>query len=148
MTGSRLGRDVVSAAHLSAGEVGVLFKHAARAQGGARPRPALANPPLDRPTLAMSDPREAVDWAAIVYADDWTSMGQEAEERLDAFAPCQVDEALLAATPDAVVMHGPPAHRGAEIMSDVMDGRRSIIFLQSENRLHAQHALLVELLAG
>jgi ornithine carbamoyltransferase len=59
-----------------------------------------------------------------------------------------VNRALLSLSPDAVVMHGLPAHRGDEITSDVMDGGRSIIFDQSENRLHAQKALLVELLGG
>jgi ornithine carbamoyltransferase len=97
-----------------------------------------------------ADPREAVEGAAVVYADAWTSMGQEAEaeERRDAFAPYQVNDALMALSRDAVVMHCLPAHRGEEITSDVMDGPRSIIFQQSENRLHAQKALLVELLAG
>jgi ornithine carbamoyltransferase len=96
------------------------------------------------------DPHEAVRGAAVVYTDAWTSMGQEAEaeERRDAFARYQVNAALVAASPDAVVMHCLPAHRGEEITSDVMDGARSIIFEQSENRLHAQKALLVELLAG
>ena len=70
------------------------------------------------------DPREAVDGAAVVYTDAWTSMGQEAEaeERRDAFARFQVNEDLLAVSPDAVVMHCLPAHRGEEITSDVMDG--------------------------
>jgi ornithine carbamoyltransferase len=96
------------------------------------------------------DPHEAVRGAAVVYTDAWTSMGQEAEaeERRDAFAPFQVNEPLLAGSPDAVVMHCLPAHRGEEITSDAMDGERSIIWEQSENRLHAQKALLVELLAG
>ena len=86
----------------------------------------------------------------MVYTDAWTSMGQEAEaeERRDAFAPYQVNADLLALSPEAVVMHCLPAHRGEEITSDVMDGPRSIIFEQSENRLHAQKALLVELLGG
>ncbi len=97
-----------------------------------------------------ADPREAVDGAAVVYTDAWTSMGHEAEaeERRDAFAAFQVNRDLLAVSPDAVVMHCLPAHRGEEITSDVMDGGRSIIFDQSENRLHAQKALLVELLGG
>ncbi len=95
-----------------------------------------------------ADPREVVAGAAAVYTDAWTSMGQEAEaeERRDAFARYQVNDELLAASPDAVVMHCLPAHRGEEITSDVMDGPRSIIFEQSENRLHAQKALLVALL--
>ena len=96
------------------------------------------------------DPRAIVEGAAIVYTDAWTSMGQEAEaeERRDAFAPYQVNRDLLAVAPDAVVMHCLPAHRGEEITNDVMDGPRSRIFEQSENRLHAQKALLVELIAG
>jgi ornithine carbamoyltransferase len=96
------------------------------------------------------DPRAVVEGAAIVYTDAWTSMGQEAEaeERRDAFAPYQVNRDLLAMAPDAVVMHCLPAHRGEEITNEVMDGPQSRIFEQSENRLHAQKALLVELLGG
>jgi ornithine carbamoyltransferase len=96
-----------------------------------------------------SDPRELVRGAAVVYTDAWTSMGQEAEaeERRDAFARYRIDDALMdAAGPDAVAMHCLPAHRGEEITSAVMDGPRSIIFDQSENRLHVQKALLVELI--
>jgi ornithine carbamoyltransferase len=97
------------------------------------------------------DPLEAVRGAAVVYTDAWTSMGQEAETeaRRDAFAGFRVDENLLdAAGPDAVVMHCLPAHRGEEITSAVMDGPRSLIWDQSENRLHVQKALLVEVLGG
>jgi ornithine carbamoyltransferase len=97
------------------------------------------------------DPAEAVHGADVVYTDAWTSMGQEAEteERRDAFARFQVNASLLeGAGAETVVMHCLPAHRGEEITSDVMDGPRSIIFDQSENRLHVQKALLVELLAG
>jgi ornithine carbamoyltransferase len=95
------------------------------------------------------DPVALVEGAAVVYTDAWTSMGQEAEaeERRDVFAPYRVDDALMdAAGPDAVAMHCLPAHRGEEIASSVMDGPRSRIFEQSENRLHVQKALLVELL--
>jgi ornithine carbamoyltransferase len=89
--------------------------------------------------------------ADVVYTDAWTSMGQEAETeaRRDAFARYRVDDTLLdAAGPDVVAMHCLPAHRGEEITSAVMDGPRSIIWEQSENRLHVQKALLVEVLAG
>ena len=95
------------------------------------------------------DPVELVSGAAIVYTDAWTSMGQEAEAeaRRDAFAGFTVDDALLdAAGGDVRAMHCLPAHRGEEITSAVMDGPRSLIFEQSENRLHVQKALLVELL--
>jgi ornithine carbamoyltransferase len=98
-----------------------------------------------------NDPAEMVRGAAVVYTDAWTSMGQEAEteERRDAFAGYRVDDALLdAAGPDAMAMHCLPAHRGEEITSAVMDGPRSLIWEQSENRLHVQKALLVEVLGG
>jgi ornithine carbamoyltransferase len=94
-----------------------------------------------------TEPEEVVPGAAVVYTDSWTSMGQEAEteERRDAFARYQVNARLLAAAgPDALVMHCLPAHRGEEITSDVMDGPRSLILDQSENRLHVQKALLAE----
>jgi len=97
------------------------------------------------------DPAEVVAGASVVYTDAWTSMGQEAEteERRDAFGAYQVNAALLAvAGPDAIVMHCLPAHRGEEITSDVMDGPQSVIFEQSENRLHVQKALLVELIGA
>ncbi|HEY7970394.1 MAG TPA: hypothetical protein VID95_10395, partial [Candidatus Limnocylindrales bacterium] len=96
------------------------------------------------------DPADVVRGADVVYTDAWTSMGQEAEAeaRRDAFAAYRVDDALLdAAGPDVVAMHCLPAHRGEEITSAVMDGPRSIIWDQSENRLHVQKALLVEVLA-
>jgi ornithine carbamoyltransferase len=98
-----------------------------------------------------ADPVAAVRGAQVVYTDAWTSMGQEAEtvERRDAFARYRVDAALLdAAGPGAVAMHCLPAHRGEEITSEVMDGPRSIIWDQSENRLHVQKALLVEVIGG
>ena len=101
--------------------------------------------------VIAEEPAEAVRGAAVIYTDAWTSMGQEVETdvRREAFARYRVDTALLAiAGPDAVVMHCLPAHRGEEIADDVMDGPRSIIWAQSENRLHAQKGLLVELLGS
>jgi ornithine carbamoyltransferase len=97
------------------------------------------------------DPDVLVPGADIVYTDAWTSMGQEAEAeaRRDAFAAYRVDDALMAAAgPRAVAMHCLPAHRGEEIASSVMDGPQSLIFDQSENRLHVQKALLVELIGA
>ncbi len=97
------------------------------------------------------EPADVVAGADVIYTDAWTSMGQEAEteERRDAFARYQVNGQLLrAARPDTLVMHCLPAHRGEEITSEVMDGPQSIIFDQSENRLHLQKALLVETIAG
>ncbi len=98
-----------------------------------------------------TDPRAMVDGADVVYTDAWTSMGQEdeTEVRRASFAAYQVNETLLAiAGPDARVLHCLPAHRGEEITSAVMDGPQSLIFEQSENRLHVQKGLLVEILGS
>lgn len=94
------------------------------------------------------DPREAVRGANFIYTDVWTSMGQEDESELrrKVFAAYQVNEALLEQAPEAWIMHCLPAHRGEEITDSVLDGDRSIVFDQAENRLHAQKAILERLL--
>lgn len=91
------------------------------------------------------DPLRAVEGASIVYTDVWTSMGQEREqeERARVFQPFRVTEALMAAArPDAVFMHCLPAHRGEEVEAAVLDGPRSVVFDQAENRLHVFKAIL------
>ncbi|MCH8132857.1 MAG: ornithine carbamoyltransferase [Deltaproteobacteria bacterium] len=95
------------------------------------------------------DPREAVRGANFIYTDVWTSMGQEDESELrrQVFAAYQVNDALLEEAPDAWVMHCLPAHRGEEITDSVLDGERSIVFDQAENRLHVQKAILERLLS-
>jgi ornithine carbamoyltransferase len=97
-----------------------------------------------------TSPQEAAEGAHVLYTDTWTSMGQEAEAevRRRAFAGYQINDALIAcADKDAIVMHCLPAHRGEEITDDVLDGERSVVFLQAENRLHAQKAILVTLMS-
>jgi len=96
-----------------------------------------------------NDPIEGVRDADVVYTDVWASMGQEAEAeaRKRTFMPYQVNEALFAhAKPDAVFMHCLPAHRGEEVSSGVIDSPRSVVFQEAENRLHAQKAIMLELM--
>ena len=95
-------------------------------------------------TLARA-PGEAVAGADVVYTDVWASMGQEGEasSRKEAFAGYTVDEELMAkAAPEAVFMHDLPAHRGEEVTDGVIEGARSVVFEQAENKMHAVKALL------
>jgi ornithine carbamoyltransferase len=124
---------------------------------------AVASPPEYRPKDALveqarsaggrvtihTDPAEAVVDADILYTDIWVSMGDESERaaRLKAFAGYSIDSRLVELAPDdALVMHCLPAHRGEEISDDVIEGPKSIVWDQAENRLHAQKALLVQLI--
>ncbi|MFT4979134.1 MAG: ornithine carbamoyltransferase [Myxococcota bacterium] len=94
-------------------------------------------------------PAEAAAGADIVYTDVWTSMGQEEEQaaRRLAFTGYCVDEAVMGhAKPDATFMHCLPAHRGEEVSAAVIDGPRSVVFDQAENRLHAQKAVMIRLM--
>jgi ornithine carbamoyltransferase len=95
-------------------------------------------------------PAEAVAGADAVYTDVWTSMGQEneAETRQEVFRPYQVNSSLMrAAGPQALFMHCQPARRGEEVTDDVMDSPRSLVYDQSENRLHVQKAVFLALLS-
>jgi ornithine carbamoyltransferase len=101
--------------------------------------------------LCTDQPQLAVSGADIVYTDVWASMGQEdeAKKRRKVFAGFQVDATLFSlAKPDAIFMHDLPAHRGEEVTDEVIDGTRSVVFDQAENRLHAQKALLAAMLGG
>jgi ornithine carbamoyltransferase len=96
------------------------------------------------------DPQMAAFGADVIYTDVWTSMGSEsqAQKRQTVFRPYQVDSALFGhAKNDCIFLHCLPAHRGDEVTDEVIDGPRSFVFQQAENRLHAQKAILVELLA-
>jgi len=100
--------------------------------------------------VVTTDAVAAVAGAHAVYTDVWASMGQEAEAeaRLEVFEPYRVTPELFAhAADDAVFLHCLPAHRGEEVTAEVIDGPASRVFDQAENRLHAQKALLVRLLA-
>ena len=93
----------------------------------------------------------AAPGADVLYTDVWASMGQEAEadERMLVFTAFQVTQALVdVAADDVVVLHCLPAHRGQEIAAEVIDGPRSAVWDQAENRLHTQKALLLRLLGA
>jgi ornithine carbamoyltransferase len=101
--------------------------------------------------LSTEDPKQAVANADIVYTDVWVSMGQEAEtkQRKAAFAGYQINSQLLGlAKPDAILMHPLPAHHGQEVAENIIYSPQSVVFDQAENRLHAQKALLVDILGG
>jgi ornithine carbamoyltransferase len=99
----------------------------------------------------LVNPSEAVAGADVVYTDVWTSMGQEDESptRREAFAGYQVNDALMAkAGSSAIFMHDLPAHYGEEVALGMLYHKQSVVFDQSENRLHAQKAVLQLLLSG
>ena len=97
------------------------------------------------------NPEEAIKDADVVYTDVWVSMGQDAEkeQRLADFSGFQVNAELMGkAREGAIFMHCLPAHRGEEVSAEVIDGPRSVVFDEAENRLWAQNAILVELMGG
>jgi ornithine carbamoyltransferase len=97
------------------------------------------------------DPKVAAEDSDVIYTDTWTSMGQEeeAKKREIVFPPYQVNQEIIKlAKPHVIVLHCLPAHRGQEITDEVADGPHSRLFKQAENRMHAQKAILVELLNG
>jgi ornithine carbamoyltransferase len=97
-----------------------------------------------------NDPVAGIKNSDVIYTDVWASMGQESEseERMAHFEPYQVNEELVShAKKDFVFMHCLPAHRGEEVTAEIIDGHHSVVFPEAENRLHAQKALLVHLMA-
>jgi len=116
---------------------------------GYEPDEALAAACGDNVVLT-NDPREAASGANGVITDTWAGMGQELEKetRINDFAGFQVDQTLMdAASSTAIFMHCLPAYRGVEVSAEVIDGPRSVVWDEAENRLHAQKALLEFLLA-
>ena len=99
--------------------------------------------------LVTEDATEAVSGADVVYTDTWTSMGQEEETevRRQVFNEYQVNDVLLGrARTGAIFMHCLPAHHGEEVTSEVLNGPASVVFDEAENRLHAQKAVLAQIL--
>src|SRR5450759_2416189 len=101
----------------------------------------------DKLQVTLTSDLSGLDGATAIYTDVWASMGQESEsdERRNAFAEYQVNQALMDAAPGAVFMHCLPAQRGEELTDEVIDGPRSVVFEQAGNRLYAQMALMAEL---
>jgi ornithine carbamoyltransferase len=96
----------------------------------------------------LTDPHEAVAGADIVYSDVWVSMGdKESDERRAAFEPYQVDEAMMACAPNAWFMHCLPARRGEEVTAPVIDGPRSAVWRQAENRMHSARGAMLWMLS-
>ncbi len=99
----------------------------------------------------VEDPAGASTGADVINADVWTSMGQdgEREQRLLDFKGFQVNDSLLElCKPDVLALHCLPAHRGEEITDEVLEGPRSVVFDQAENKMHLHQALLEMLLSG
>ena len=118
---------------------------------GYRPSPLVRDFAASHPAFGMTDdPLEAAKGADVIITDVWASMGEEseAETRRKAFQGYQINEKVLAqAKPDAIVQHCLPAHRGEEITAEVFEKHSKEIFDEAENRLHAQKAVLVKLMA-
>jgi ornithine carbamoyltransferase len=148
------GNNVCNSLMLACGLVGINLRVAT--PKGFEPPQAVTNQALEYAktsgaTITLTyDAKEGAKDADFVYTDVWASMGQEAEveQRKQIFRPYQLNQELMAvAKPDARVLHCLPAHRGEEISAEVLDGPQSIVLDQAENRLHAQRALLAELLS-
>ena len=95
----------------------------------------------------VADPEEAVDGADVVYTDVWVSMGgEDSDERRAAFEPYQVNESLMARANDAWFLHCLPARRGEEVTAPVIDGKRSGVWRQAENRMHTARGAMLWML--
>jgi ornithine carbamoyltransferase len=103
--------------------------------------------PLEKPDLWTADPKEAVKGADLVYTDTWVSMGFEAkkDELITKLKPYQVNKALIG---EKYFMHCLPAIRGQEVSDEVLDSKKSLVYIQANNRLHAQKALVALMLGA
>ena len=143
------GNNVCNSLILAAGMAGIELTVASPAHYRPAPDILEAARASGGKIRVVSDPLKAARDADALYTDVWVSMGEEKEreERIRAFRGYTIDPALLStASPDAVVLHCLPAHRGEEIADEVMEGPQSIVWDQAENRLHSEKALLAALL--
>lgn len=142
------GNNVCHSLILGAVMAGARMRHVG--PPGYEPDPAVVALAREHGEVTLfEDPYEAVAGSDVVYTDVWASMGQEAEAELRRrhFEPYRVTlELFERANPDAIFMHCLPAHRGEEVVDEVIDHPRSVVFDQAENRLHSFKALLLHLL--
>ncbi|HXN55754.1 MAG TPA: ornithine carbamoyltransferase, partial [Myxococcales bacterium] len=141
--------DAASNMALSWIEAAAIFGFTVRVAAPEGYRPPAAVLQAARGHAKLATPAEAAAGADVVTTDVWISMGQETEvaRRRAAFADYCVDDALMArARPGAIFLHCLPAHRGEEVSASVIDGPRSVVLDEAENRLHVQKALLEELI--
>ena len=144
------GNNVCHSLMLLCAKVGVAFS-AATPPGYEPDAQIVAQAQAMGDVAVTHDPFEAVQNADAVYTDVWTSMGQEEESarRLQVFPPYQINEKLMnAANDDAILLHCLPAHRGEEVTEEVFESPQSRVFVQAENRLHAQKAVLLSLMVS
>jgi ornithine carbamoyltransferase len=144
------GNNVCNSLMLGAALTGMDF--VAGCPKGYQPNPDLTNKAREiarknRSTIAIvEDPKLAAKDADVLYTDVWVSMGEEDEaaQRERVFKPYQINSDLLSLSrDDSIVLHCMPAHRGMEISAEVIDGERSVVFDEAENRLHAQKAIVL-----
>ena len=118
---------------------------------GFQPQAEFVERARKRGTVTVTDSLDGVDGADVVITDTWVSMGQEddGKDRRTPFLPYQVTADVMSRAKDeAIFLHCLPAYRGNEVTAEVIDGPQSRVFDEAENRLHAQKALLVWLLAA
>jgi ornithine carbamoyltransferase len=143
--GNNIAASLMEASALAGFRLTVVSPIAYQPKAGALERArSISKQPLQ---VELTSRLAGLDDATAIYTDVWASMGQESErdERRMAFAPYQVNQAVMDAAPGAVFLHCLPAHRGEEVTDDVIDGPRSVVFDQAENRLYAQMAIMAEL---
>jgi ornithine carbamoyltransferase len=147
------GNNVCNSLMLGAALTGMDF--VAGCPKGYQPNPDLTKKAKEiakknRCTVSVvEDPKVAAKEADVLYTDVWVSMGEEDEaaQRERVFKPYQINSDLVALTDnDSIVMHCMPAHRGMEISAEIIDGDRSVVFDEAENRLHAQKAIILTLI--
>lgn len=145
--GNNIANSLIEAAALTGFELKVISPPGYHPQQAVLDRARSINSNAHQVVLA--DEVAGLENVSVIYTDVWASMGQEDERiaRQKAFSPYQVNQRVMDAAPKAVFMHCLPAHRGEEVTDQVIDGDRSVVFRQAENRLYAQMALISELFA-